>query len=305
MKKILIILNLILLLALPVFAEGSQDVIADQSERIAIVSAFGPEIVKLKENAEIEQELVINGKSFTLCEIEGKKAVLFLSGISMVNASMTTQMALDTFNISHILFSGIAGGVNPDLNIGDVTIPARWAQYQESLFARETPDGYDLGWHEEIYPGFGMMYPQKVDVTHGRLDEADAFESKFWFDTDAELLSVARKISNVALLSKTDEAALSHVPKLVVGGNGVSGMTFVDNAVYREWAFDNFEADCLDMESAAVAHVAYVSDVPFIAFRSLSDLAGGGEGENEMGTFFGLAADNAAEVLLQFLKAWD
>jgi adenosylhomocysteine nucleosidase len=59
------------------------------------------------------------------------------------------------------------------------------------------------------------------------------------------------------------------------------------------------------MESAAVAHVAYVADVPFIAFRSLSDLAGGGEGENEMGTFFGLAADNAAEVLLQFLKAWD
>ena len=305
MKKILIILNLFLLLTLPVFAEGSQETVADQTERIAIVSAFGPEIVKLKENAVIEQEIVINGKSFTLCEIEGKKAVLFLSGISMVNASMTTQMALDTFNISHILFSGIAGGVNPDLNIGDVTIPARWAQYQESLFARETEDGYDLGWHEEIYPGFGMMYPQKVDVTHGRLDEVDAYESKFWFNADAELLAVANEISGVSLLAKTDDAALSHAPKLVVGGSGVTGMTFVDNAEYREWAFENFQADCLDMESAAVAHVAYVADVPFIAFRSLSDLAGGGEGENEMGTFFGLAADNAAEVLLQFLKAWD
>jgi adenosylhomocysteine nucleosidase len=57
------------------------------------------------------------------------------------------------------------------------------------------------------------------------------------------------------------------------------------------------------MESAAVAHVAYVNGKPFIAFRSLSDLAGGGEGENEIGTFFQLASDNAAKVVRAFLKA--
>ncbi|MDA3957126.1 5'-methylthioadenosine/S-adenosylhomocysteine nucleosidase [Oceanispirochaeta sp.] len=306
MKKILAVLNLFLLLGTSLWAESIQVIPSNpQVERIAIVSAFGPEVVKLKSIATIEEEIVINGKSFTLCEIEGKKAVLFLSGVSMVNAAMTTQLALDSFNISHILFSGIAGGVNPDLNIGDVTVPAKWAQYQESLFARKTEDGYNLGWHQEIYPGFGMMFPQNVEVTHGRLDDVDGTEDKFWFDVDQELLAVAEKISDVTLLSETDEAKLSHVPKLVVGGTGVSGMTFVDNAEYREWAFDNFQAACLDMESAAVAHVAYVADVPFIAFRSLSDLAGGGEGENEMGTFFGLAADNAAEVLLQFLKAWN
>jgi adenosylhomocysteine nucleosidase len=60
----------------------------------------------------------------------------------------------------------------------------------------------------------------------------------------------------------------------------------------------------LDMESAAVAHVAYSNRVPFIAFRSLSDLAGGGGGENEIGTFFQIAADNSARVLLAFLDAW-
>lgn len=57
------------------------------------------------------------------------------------------------------------------------------------------------------------------------------------------------------------------------------------------------------MESAAVAHVAYINRTPFIAFRSLSDLAGGGKGENEMGTFFQLAADNSAAVVVAFLKA--
>jgi adenosylhomocysteine nucleosidase len=51
--------------------------------------------------------------------------------------------------------------------------------------------------------------------------------------------------------------------------------------------------------------VAYVNEVPFIAFRSLSDLAGGGPGENEMETFMSLAATNSAAVVTRFLAALD
>lgn len=304
MKQFFTVLTFVLFFGILFTNEPHANSEIDQSERIAIISAFGPELVKLKSQATIEKEIVINGKTFTFCEVEGKKAVIFLSGISMINAAITTQMALDTFNISHILFSGIAGGVNPDLNIGDVTIPGKWAQYQESLFARKTAGGYNLGWHKETYTPYGMMYPQNVGVTHGRSTKPDAIEPKFWFEVDKTLLAIAEKISKVNLLSQTKEARLSSRPKLVVGGTGVSGMTFVDNAEYRQWVFNTFKADCLDMESAAVAHVAYVANVPFIAFRSLSDLAGGGEAENELETFFNLAADNAAEVLLQFLATW-
>ena len=64
-----------------------------------------------------------------------------------------------------------------------------------------------------------------------------------------------------------------------------------------------FNADVLDMESAAVAHVAYANKVPFIAFRSLSDLAGGEEHENMIETFRQLASDNSASVVKEFLKA--
>ncbi|MET3584729.1 nucleoside phosphorylase [Pseudorhizobium tarimense] len=55
------------------------------------------------------------------------------------------------------------------------------------------------------------------------------------------------------------------------------------------------------MESAATAHVAYSNSIPFIAFRSLSDLAGGGEGANEMGVFFALASENSARFVKAFL----
>ena len=57
------------------------------------------------------------------------------------------------------------------------------------------------------------------------------------------------------------------------------------------------------MESAAVSHVAYANGVPLIAIRSLSDLAGGREGENQMEVFLGLAAGNAATVVMALLRA--
>ena len=43
---------------------------------------------------------------------------------------------------------------------------------------------------------------------------------------------------------------------------------------------------------------------PFLIFRSLSDLAGGGPGKNEEGTFFQLAADNSAAAVTTFLETW-
>ena len=82
----------------------------------------------------------------------------------------------------------------------------------------------------------------------------------------------------------------------------MSGPTFVDNAKYREWVWDTFQADALDMETVSVAHVACVNRVPYIAFRSLSDLADGKPDENEMWTFFQLAADNSAAVVMTFLE---
>ena len=77
----------------------------------------------------------------------------------------------------------------------------------------------------------------------------------------------------------------------------------VDNAELREWAYATFQARVLDMETAAVGHVAYANGVPFIAFRSLSDLAGGDPGQNQARAFYPLASENSATVVLAFLRA--
>jgi adenosylhomocysteine nucleosidase len=275
------------LLAAPAWAEG----------RIAVMSAFEPEWIALQDSLEDVETQTVNGVRFVTGTLEGRDVVLFLSGISMVNAAMTTQLALDRFEIDAILFSGIAGGVDPSLSIGDVIVPAQWGNYLNVVMARETEDGFALPpWMSSDFAPFGMIHVRTEAV---RREGAPEGVTRFWFDADPDLLALAETVAPAIDLPACaeDGTCLSDAPRILVGGNGVSGAAFVDNAELREWTFDTFDARLLDMESAAVAQVAFANDVPFLAIRSLSDLAGGGDGENEMGTFLALAAGNSATVL--------
>lgn len=282
---------------------GSPIFAAKPAPRIIVMSAFGAELDKLRSATKIESTQVINGRIWYIGELRGKKIILVPSGMSMVNAALTAQTAIDRFPVSRIVFSGIAGGVNPACHIGDVVVPAQWAQYQDQVFARETAGGWDVGSFGKEFFNYGMMFPQRVAVTQ-RGAKPDVEEPRFWFPVSPEMLATASQVaSEVRLTTSTASGvSLTAKPKIQVGGNGVSGPTFVNNAAYREWVWKTFQANALDMESAAVAHVAYVNNVPFIAFRSLSDLAGGGPGENELNTFFQLAADNSAAVVMSFLQ---
>lgn len=273
--------------------------------RIAVMSAFAPEWTALTAAVSDPETQIINGNHFVTGQLMGQDVVLVLSGISMVNAAMTTQLTLNHFDVDAIVFSGIAGGVDPGLNIGDVVVAAQWGQYLDTVRARQTADGYELpAWMSSSFPNFGMVFTLDVAVTSARQDEP---EQRFWFPVDAGLLATAETMAGeVTLDACTPEGAcLSEPPQIIVGGNGVSGPSFIDNAAFRQWVFDSFSAHVLDMESAAVAHVAYANQVPFIAFRSLSDLAGGGDADNEMPIFLTLAAQNAAEVVKAFLAALD
>ena len=69
--------------------------------------------------------------------------------------------------------------------------------------------------------------------------------------------------------------------------------------------FQVTEGKSFDMETTSFAHVAFANQIPFIAFRSLSDLAGGTD-FTDVGAFFGsgLAEANASAVTLAFLETW-
>jgi adenosylhomocysteine nucleosidase len=298
LRTVVAAIYLLLAFAIPVRAADRLDPVP----RIAVMSAYEPEWKALKADLGEAKSHYANGVEFVTGTLAGRKVVLFLSGVSMVNAAMASQLALERFDITGIVVSGIAGGVDPGLHIGDVVAAARWGQYLEAVFARETDGKFQPPpWMKTPYPNYGMIFPIDVNVRSTR----GGMEKRFWFEADAGMLAAAQRIDAVEVKRCTaEQACLTHTPRLVVGGNGVSGPTFVDNAGFRQYVFQTFKAQVLDMESAAVATVAYANGVPFIAFRSLSDLAGGGEGANQLRTFMQLASDNSAAVVQRFLTLW-
>ena len=300
MMRLLLAFLCVLTFARPALAQR-----LDETPRTAVISAFGPEMTALKAATADKHDYVQAGATFTTGVLEGKPVVLFLSGMSMVNAAMTTQAALDRFKVTRVVFSGIAGGVDPALDVGDVVVAEQWGQYLENALAREVAPGKfeppqgELLATEKLTP-FGMMYPRGVVVTRA----PGQIERRVWFPADPAMLATAREVAGKVTLKRcAAERCLAKEPRVVVGGNGVSGQSFVDNAAVRTWAYDAFGAKVLDMESAAVAQVAYVNGTPFIAFRSLSDLAGGDPGKNQALTFFQLASDNSATVVKAFIAA--
>ena len=295
------------LLACPALAPAQ---VLDQTPRTVVMTAFPPEYQALVGSVAEPVTYHVNGLTLLTGTIEGHPIVLMQSGVSMVNAAMNTQLVLDRFRVRRIVFSGIAGGVDPSLAIGDVIVPTQWGQYLEVAFARRkggkwvTPEPVDA----EAPRNWDMMFPRGVRVANA----TEPPTRRYLLDADPALLdlarSVAARVSLKRCLPPTAGAAaqgkcLTGNPKIVVGGVGVSAGVFADNAAFRIYLRSAWKARVLDMESAAVVQVAHANSTPAIVFRSLSDLAGGDAGANQMYAFMHLASVNSADVVRAFVAA--
>ncbi|EGF91261.1 MTA/SAH nucleosidase [Asticcacaulis biprosthecium C19] len=287
-----------ILLVIGVMVTGQAKAMPWDKPRTAIVLAFDPEWDALLPHIEAAKTETHDGVTYVTGRIGDEPVVMALSGVSMVNAAMNTQRLLGHYKVSRIVMSGIAGGVDPSLNIGDIVVADAWSQPMETLTARETREGYIPPawlWGMSAKPNFGMFLPRQVRI--GTIDYDN-------FPADPALLALAHKLEPMPLKQcVSDTLCLDHAPKVVVGGEGVSAASFIDNIEYRNYLHTAFSARVTDMESAAVAQVAFANKVPFIAFRSLSDLAGGDADVNHMMAFMTLASENSAAVVVAFIKA--
>ena len=335
-KFVLTLLCIVLVLsALPTVAQtrdrgGGQNCLTNCAPRLGIISAFGSEADILLSETTRRRSYKINGNVFTTGFLRGNRVVIVLTGVSIPNAAMITQLMLDHFNIHHLLLSGIAGGVDPTYNIGDVVIAETWAFPFEVYWngnshipspCEQPGDLSCLGLQISSTTNTAnsdYQIPSSGGVVGTGLFMRDTFvrnqsnfpDGEYTFDyaADPEMLAVARSIRpQLDQCGPTNSAlCVSVQPVVRYGGRGVSGPVFLANLSYRDYLTKTLQAVSVDMETTALAHVAYANEIPFIAFRSLSDLAGGDDFE-DVGAFFGsgLAESNAAKMTLGFLRAWD
>ena len=225
---------------------------APQPPRTAVVSAFAAEQDALRAALTDAETFTLGGVDYHAGRLDGVDVLLFVSGESMVNAAMNTQRALDHFAVTRVVVVGIAGALDPALAVGYVVAAERWAQHQQAVYLRqdasgayELPDFLDAG-----LPACGMIAPQPVRLTDGT--------RTLYFDAAPDLLDALRAAA----------------PDVQVGGVGVSGQAYVNNADYGACLFTSYGARIVDMESAAVAQVAAANSLDFIAVRAVSDRVG-------------------------------
>ena len=83
-------------------------------------------------------------------------------------------------------------------------------------------------------------------------------------------------------------------------GRIATGDIFVDDEALRRSIIERTHPDCVEMEGAAIALVAYSNQIPCLVIRSMSDNANGDAGMS-FDTFETIAAEHSANLLLTML----
>ncbi len=90
--------------------------------RIGIIGAMSEEVQGFKKRLSNLDEERIGNLVFYTGVMHGKDIVLLETGIGKVNAAIGATLMIEAFDVEEIIFTGVAGGINEDLDLGDVVI---------------------------------------------------------------------------------------------------------------------------------------------------------------------------------------
>lgn len=90
--------------------------------KIGIIGAMELEVAELKARMTVETVEKKAGMEFYAGSLNGAQVVVVRSGVGKVNAALCVQILADDFRVSHIINTGVAGSLNPRLDIGDILI---------------------------------------------------------------------------------------------------------------------------------------------------------------------------------------
>ena len=134
--------------------------------KIAIMGAMPEEVAPLLERVKNVKKVDYANNSYYEATYKGKELVIAYSKIGKVFSSLTASTLIEKFGCQKLLFSGVAGAINPDLEIGDLIIATKLCQHDLdiSIF------GHDFGYVPE-----GAKF---VDSSEGLRDIAKEVASK-------------------------------------------------------------------------------------------------------------------------------
>jgi adenosylhomocysteine nucleosidase len=222
------------------------------NERIVgIMGAMSEEIHGVINLLTEKQEFSFGMRTYYTGKINGIKAVVVFSRWGKVAAATTVSTLILKFNVTEIIFTGVAGAISNDLRIGDIVLGKRLIQH-------------DLN-------GSPMVEEFEVPLLGVKFLEAQ--EEQLTIATNA----VNNLLENKHLYKVVSETELEQfnitAPKLFIG-DIASGDKFFAKQSEKENLLKRIPTVlCVEMEGAAVAQVCYEFDIPFTILRTISDTA--------------------------------
>jgi adenosylhomocysteine nucleosidase len=207
------------------------------------------EVAVMHGQMHVRREVEAGLRTFSEGTWAGQEIVLGLSRVGKVSAAATTLLLLERFGCSHIIFTGVAGGVNPRLRVGDVVVGDRLMQHD--MDARP------------LFPRFEIPLLGRAEFA-ATLHRETARAARDYLREDLARDVTEEQRTRFGLAAPT-----------VSEGLIVSGDQFLaDPARTAALRAAVPEALCTEMEGAAVAQICYeMGEVPFAVVRVISDQA--------------------------------
>jgi adenosylhomocysteine nucleosidase len=216
--------------------------------------------------------------SFDSGELDGHRVVLAAAGMGKVNAALVATLLADRFDCGTIVFTGVAGGLDPRLHIGDIVIADRVVQHDSGLIRDERLQPYQPGHVPLINPTERLGYPVAPELIE----------------------RVKRRLEGFTLPALPTAAGGDDRPPRIVYGTVLTGDQYVHCEPTRDRLRHDLGGNAVEIEGGAVAQVCEAFDIPWLVIRALSDLAGADSGL-DFNRFAEEVAVSSARVLLRLL----
>jgi adenosylhomocysteine nucleosidase len=237
-----------------------------------ILSALPRELQLLRERLTRGDTTTVRDNAFHTGTIRSRPVVLTAGGMGKVNAAMVATLGIDHFRPATLLFTGVAGGLDETLHIGDIVVADRVVHHDTGTIE---PDGLHL------YQSGHVPFFNPTDDLGYRPPE--------------QLLAKVR----AAIDDLEPAPVLGRTPDVVFGTIATCDQ-FVHSETERVRLRSMMGAVAVEMEGAAVAQVAEHFGVDHLVVRSLSDLAGRDSEEN-FARFLDETAANSVRLVLALL----